>query len=322
MHYSQFCSAFSGVLHKKLGSETQFIQKTLCKNNGVCPDVLLVLSPGSSLGHVIYLEPLYYQYQKGMSMDAVCASAASFLERRPPFPSSICQDLLDPEYIRSRVAFRLVSRRRNSGLLDRVPWFPFHDLAMIFFVCLDPSCGELVSTLIHRQLLSAWDMDTDTLRRLAEENTPILFPPVLTPLSEILAPLSPELLPLRESEEADSSGCPEDAPPLHVLTNRQGICGASCMLYRDIIKDFADQEGADVIILPSSIHEVLLFPDHLTFDHALLRRMVQEINRTEVPEEDVLSDCIYIFRRETGTIIPSPPSSCHMPGPDGTESPW
>ena len=62
------------------------------------------------------------------------------------------------------------------------------------------------------------------------------------------------------------------------------------MLYRDIIKDFADQEETDVIILPSSIHEVLLFPDHLIFDHAFLCRTVQEINREDVSEEDVLSD--------------------------------
>ena len=99
---------------------------------------------------------------------------------------------------------------------------------------------------------------------------------------------------------------PADGPALHVLTNRRGIYGASCMLYRDIIKDFADQEEADVIILPSSIHEVLLFPDHLMFDHAFLCRTVQEINREDVSEEDVLSDRIYIFSRETGTIIPSP----------------
>ena len=110
---------------------------------------------------------------------------------------------------------------------------------------------------------------------------------------------------------------PADGPALHVLTNRRGIYGASCMLYRDIIKDFADQEEADVII-----HEVLLFPDHLMFDHAFLCRTVQEINREDVSEEDVLSDRIYIFSRETGTIIPSPLFSCHRPEPAGTESPW
>ena len=40
MHYSQFCSAISDILRKNSDPGTQFIQKALCKNNGVCPDVL------------------------------------------------------------------------------------------------------------------------------------------------------------------------------------------------------------------------------------------------------------------------------------------
>ena len=380
MHYSQFCSAISDVLRKKTGSSTQFIRKALRKNNGVCPDVLFILSADSALGPVVYLEPLYDQYQKGISMETICASVLSFLERRPPFPSSICQEILDPEFAKSRIAFRLVSQERNEELLKHIPWFPFHDLAMVFFICLDLDSADLVSALIHWPLLSAWDMDAGTLRSLAEENTPLLFPPVLTPLTDLLLPsvyggsLIPDLAEterdlettgsaaaaeiLRDTEpvaaaegletaehvaaseiprdtepmaaakgletagSAAAAEIPADRPALHVLTNRRGIYGASCMLYRDIIKDFADQEGADVIILPSSIHEVLLFPDHLMFDHAFLCRTVQEINQEDVPKEDVLSDRIYIFSRETGTIIPSPPFSCHRPEPAGTESPW
>ena len=380
MHYSQFCSAISDVLRKKTGSGTQFIRKTLRKNNGVCPDVLFVLPADSALGPVVYLEPLYDQYQKGIPMETICASVLSFLERRPPFPSSICQEILDPEFAKSRIAFRLVSQERNQELLEHIPWFPVHDLAMVFFICLDLDSADLVSALIHWPLLSAWNMDADILRSLAEENTPLLFPPVLTPLTDLLLPsvyggsLIPDLAEterdlettgsaaaaeilrdtepmaaaegletaehvaaleiLRDTEpmaaakgletagSAAAAEIPADGPALHVLTNRRGIYGASCMLYRDIIKDFADQEEADVIILPSSIHEVLLFPDHLMFDHAFLCRTVQEINREDVSEEDVLSDRIYIFSRETGTIIPSPLFSCHRPEPAGTESPW
>ena len=380
MHYSQFCSAISDILRKNSDPGTQFIQKALCKNNGVCPDVLFALPADSALGPVVYLEPLYDQYQKGIPMETICASVLSFLERRPPFPSSICQEILDPEFAKSRIAFRLVSQERNQELLEHIPWFPVHDLAMVFFICLDLDSADLVSALIHWPLLSAWNMDAGTLRSLAEENTPLLFPPVLTPLTDLLLPpvyggsLFPGLAEterdlettgsaaaaeiLRDTEPmaaaegletaehvaaseilrntepmADAKGLetaepaaaaeiPADGPALHVLTNRRGIYGASCMLYRDIIKDFADQEEADVIILPSSIHEVLLFPDHLMFDHAFLCRTVQEINQEDVPKEDVLSDRIYIFSRETGTIIPSPLFSCHRPEPAGTESPW
>lgn len=57
MHYSQFCSAISDILRKNSDPGTQFIQKALCKNNGVCPDVLFALPADSALGPVVYLEP-------------------------------------------------------------------------------------------------------------------------------------------------------------------------------------------------------------------------------------------------------------------------
>ena len=74
MYYSQFCSAISDILRKNSDPCTQFIQKTLCKNNGVCPDVLFALPADSALGPVVYLEPLYDQYQKGIPMETICAS--------------------------------------------------------------------------------------------------------------------------------------------------------------------------------------------------------------------------------------------------------
>ena len=63
----------------------------------------------------------------------MCLLFFLFLERRPPFPSSICQEILDPEFAKTRIAFRLVSQERNEELLKHIPWFPFHDLAMVFF---------------------------------------------------------------------------------------------------------------------------------------------------------------------------------------------
>lgn len=59
MHYSQFCSAISDILRKNSDPGTQFIQKALCKNNGVCPDVLFALPADSALGPVVYLEPRF-----------------------------------------------------------------------------------------------------------------------------------------------------------------------------------------------------------------------------------------------------------------------
>ena len=60
---------------------------------------------------------------------------------------------------------------------------------------------------------------------------------------------------------------------------------------------------ADLVILPSSVHEVLLIPndEHVSFDD--LAHTVSHINRAEVPVEDRLSDQIYLYSREQDAVI-------------------
>ena len=66
-----------------------------------------------------------------------------------------------------------------------------------------------------------------------------------------------------------------------------------------------------MIILPSSIHEVLLLPDDGDISYAEMSRLVTHINRSEVPEEDRLSTQVYLYSRETGevTMASSGPAS-------------
>ncbi|MEG2700536.1 MAG: DUF5688 family protein, partial [Hungatella sp.] len=63
------------------------------------------------------------------------------------------------------------------------------------------------------------------------------------------------------------------------------------------LKSFADLLEQDLVILPSSIHEVLLVPyeEELCFEE--LASMVQHINQTEVPQADQLSNQIYYYSR-------------------------
>ena len=70
----------------------------------------------------------------------------------------------------------------------------------------------------------------------------------------------------------------------------------------DILKELSDLFEKDLIILPSSIHEVILIPayDHDSYDE--LTSMVKEVNSTQLSKEEILSDHVYFYSRETGQI--------------------
>ena len=81
------------------------------------------------------------------------------------------------------------------------------------------------------------------------------------------------------------------------------------MLYPDVLKKLADTVNDDLVIIPSSIHEVLLLPERLAGTSRSLNEMVQEVNRQGVEPMDRLSDHVYYFRRE-GCLITVPQGSC------------
>ena len=94
----------------------------------------------------------------------------------------------------------------------------------------------------------------------------------------------------------------DDAAPLYVLSNSNGLYGASCMVYQNVLKDFADHLQADLILLPSSVHEVLLTPNLEDSSYEDLSSMVTSINRQEVSPEEQLSNQVYLFSRKDGSL--------------------
>ena len=67
----------------------------------------------------------------------------------------------------------------------------------------------------------------------------------------------------------------------------------------------------DIIILPSSIHEVLLLPDEGDISCDEMSRLVTHINQTEVPKEDHLSNQVYLYSRIHQTLTLA--SGCMIP---------
>lgn len=130
-----------------------------------------------------------------------------------------------------------------------------------------------MTTLVHSDHLALWDISLEELGILAEENTPRMLPYHISSIESTLNQLEME-------DIVETEALPSVA--LYVLTNSRGINGAACMLYPRVLKEFAESLGEDLIILPSSIHEVLLTPSSVSLPPEELNEMVQAINQSDV----------------------------------------
>lgn len=304
MNYTSFCETLKQSLTPHLAPDTMISLQKIRKNNGIFQDAYCIHTPGSTCSPIVYLDSLYENFQNGATVSELCHMILTCLEQDPPFSTDIFQKIRDFDSAKDHIAFRLISKEQNKSLLSDIPWVPYLDLALIFYLHLDSTRTGQTTALIHNQQMETWNKSVDELYLLSLANTPRLFPPVLQPLEALLFDetdhsehYSPEILP----------DCSAPISPLYVLTNRTGIHGASCLLYHDIIKDFADRVQSDIIILPSSIHEVILIPDNKIYKYEEIQDMVQKVNSEDVPAEDRLSNHLYLFSRSRNhlTVWPS-----------------
>lgn len=103
------------------------------------------------------------------------------------------------------------------------------------------------------------------------------------------------------SEEADSKDLAvmED---LYVFTSEDIMFGGAALLYPERFFELASEVDSDLILIPSSIHEIIAVPasSRLSAD---INEMIREVNAEEVEENEQLSDHAYYYDyQQTGAI--------------------
>ena len=303
MIYEAFLETVTNKLQEALGDAYQFTLRPLPKNNGVTLDGLTIQSPGSPVAPTIYLNPYYEQYQRGTDIHEIVLDILK-LYRTTPSPAFLQPDSLENfSELRSRIMFRIIHSASNQVLLNDLPHLPYLDLSIVFFVFLERNEAGQMTALIHQEHMKRWNVSVNDLWNAASRNTPREYPAQIQSMADLLKEIAqknmgehydPELI----QDLLDS----DDAAPLYVLSNSNGLYGASCMVYQNVLKDFADHLQADLILLPSSVHEVLLTPNLEDSSYEDLSSMVTSINRQEVSPEEQLSNQVYLFSRKDGSL--------------------
>lgn len=88
-----------------------------------------------------------------------------------------------------------------------------------------------------------------------------------------------------------------------VLTNKKKFNGSTVLLYNGFLKYVSNRLNSNLLILPSSIHEVIVLKLETGEDINFFRNLVAEINATEVAPEEVLSNNVYIYNRNLDKLI-------------------
>lgn len=298
MVYKSFLELTVSRLQTLLGSHAAVTVRQIPKNNGVLLDGLCISRPGSSVAPAIYLNSYYEQYRSGVPIDSIISNILAVYQENSHPDENRFRSFSSLPLARRHLVFKLISSEANQELLSSIPHLPFLDLSIVFYLLFDD--GETCfSSIVGNDQLRRWCMEPEELFSLAQKNSPALLPPTIRSMTDVVRDMAMEHMGDEYEPEWIEKLLAEQhsAQPLYILTNTAELNGAGCMLYPGQLKKFADAAGSDLIVLPSSVHEVLLTPDRGFSHYSSLSSMVSQINEEEVLQEDRLSNHIYLYSR-------------------------
>ena len=261
------------------------------KNNGCEMDGLVIMEKGIDIAPTIYLDSFYELYTNGENIKNIIRQIEVIYEQNKNNVTFDVNILKHFDTIKDKIVYKVVNYRSNEKLLEQVPHKRILDLAVVFYCLLDNEYGRSATALIYNNNLKNWNVTIDDVYKAALKNTPDLLHSKISSMAALFEKCGVNV----DGEEVDLKDyVPSD---MYVLTNESKLNGAACILYENVLYDFAQKLGADLYILPSSVHEVILLPKLSMFEKDELVNMVKEVNTEGVAADEVLSDHVYEYNR-------------------------
>lgn len=279
------------VVEKITGMEARIVQRL--DNNGEQRTGITIVNPDSNISPIVYLTEL----DTNRPINETASGIISVLQQnqKPDFDFEIDQ-FTDFKQAKNRIIMCLINKEKNSELLKDMPHIDVaEDLSIIFYYNVKNNGGQSNIKILNDHLQSCWPgrVTVNDLYKAAKINTPNLYPAEILSMSAYMSGITGDLVP--------DTG-------LYIMTNRQKFSGAAVVFYPRVCDEFCSMHDCDkLIILPSSIHELLIYPvkpaDNINEMAAGYTALVKEVNVSgSVEPNDFLSDHVYLYDRLTKEI--------------------
>lgn len=323
MKYEQFLENIKKEVKRNLETHYKIEYNQVIKNNGVVLDEIVICNGTERVSLNRYFNHYYEKYENGTLLQEIVQEILiTYQVKRKQKIQNQEYITLSYEQVQNSIVYRLINYSSNKERLKQVPFLRFMDLAITFHCVMRQDSTSIGTIPITKELIEEWSVAVKQLLQLANKNTPRLFPAKIQTMNEVIKEfmkkdmeaflqknpnLSKHFL-LEEEKESITTQLIESVflsakekikIPMYIMTNSNGINGASVLLYKNIIREFSKKCNSDLYILPSSIHEVILVPYEKSIKKEALEELVFDVNRTQVPTEDVLSNQVYLYRYTT-----------------------
>lgn len=196
--------------------------------------------------------------------------------------NDVIDRLKDKQFVLDHVRIGIQKESTQNYMKKAVP--EFEGIEAYLMVQLECNQEEVMSTTLREGYETVIGLSENELWEKAYQN--LCEDSNIQSMTQIMNELMG--IPMSDMDEEDDG--------MYVISNKSKYKGASAILYRQFIEEFANRRKVKrVFILPSSIHECILVPDNGEFTLEDLSSMVTSVNASEVAPEEQLPNRAYMI---------------------------
>lgn len=286
------------------------ITQSVMKNNDTRLEGIVIMQPDKRVSPTFYVNGYYDDgFMPEATAQAICKEYMKQQNANIDVMEELVRNIKCYDKMKDKICFKLINTEMNKEFLKDVPHVQFNDeLSLCFYIQLDPEA----TVIIHNQFIEMWNLEesdvVEQLYTVANRNMMRIHPPVLDNMAHVLGHI-PEADEIEELEVFKEMA--ESLFPMYVLTNNTKILGASVLAYsngqiledcRQAIERRTGREVSSLVVIPSSIHEVIIMPADDVEDVLGLKEMILDVNRTQVQPHEILSNNVFGYSKKDGFI--------------------
>ncbi|MCR5475620.1 MAG: DUF5688 family protein [Lachnospiraceae bacterium] len=235
----------------------------------------------NTIAPVIYTEAIIRDAEdEGKTLDEVVSAIISIYEGNKSFDFDI-NVLYDKDYILNSLYIGL-QKDSTEDIVKRS--CDLEGIESYLYIRGDSNRNGSFSIKVSKNILEHANISEVEAWNAAEKNT--FAETTIESMAKVLA----DMLGYDYSEDMDND------TPFFVISNKSKIKGASSILNKQALAEFGRRYQTDrVVVLGSSIHEMLLVPYTEEVDLDAFSQMVGDVNATEVDPTERLTDRAYII---------------------------
>lgn len=243
---------------------------------GLDTKTMIAIKPNSPT-EISPLIPVEEVLALAIEHDATMEEAADFvMQIHEAKTVKVSLDIKNYDAIKDYLLVRLVNKE-SYDLGENTVAKPYLDLMEVLSILVPVDADNFVIT-VTKEMLKDWNKSEEEV--FADADNAGVIEPVVREM-----PNAPDYI---------ETGV--------TITNPHAHHGASVILAnnKSLLKRIADEKGKDLLITPSSVHEVIVTP--MTDRYDILKETLEYINNTLLRSVDILSYNVYKYDRLTNEI--------------------